>query len=343
MPVALVAGVIGGMAPDLDVLIRSSSDPLLAIQFHRHFTHSLFFIPFGGAIVGVFLYFTLGAWARRAETKAGNARHSRFGRVNSLFDWILFSTLGFASHGVLDACTSYGTQLLWPFSNLRVAWNNVGIIDPVPTFTWLLGALFAYRLKTVRPARIALAISAFYLLFGVFQRERADHVQADLLKSRGHEAVRREVKPTIFQLFLWKSIYEFNGRYFSDAIFVGPFSSRVYESNASEGVAKFDIGLFSNSEMNPETKPASTLETDLKRFAWFSDNWLARIPRHESDDRMVVGDIRYSILPQEIDPLWGIRFNDEAVDAHVEYVTFRDVTDRNFDVFGRMLRGRDLE
>lgn len=335
MPVALVAGVIGGMAPDLDVLIRSSSDPLLAIQFHRHFTHSLFFIPFGGAIVGAFLYFTLGAWSRRSEKKSENNKISRFGNSCSLFDWIFFSTLGFASHGLLDACTSYGTQLLWPFSNLRVAWNNIGIIDPIPTFTWLAGAILAYRLKSVRPARIALAIGATYLVFGVVQRERAESVQTELLQSRGHEANRREVKPTIFQLVLWKSIYEYNGRYFSDAIFVGPFSERIYQSSAPDGLAKFEIEGFS--------KPESTLAKDLKRFAWFSDGWLARVPHHETSNETVVGDIRYSILPQEIDPLWGIRFDQQKSESHVDYVTFRNVTDRKFGVLGKMLLGQDVE
>ncbi|MDZ4083222.1 MAG: metal-dependent hydrolase [Bdellovibrionales bacterium] len=339
MPLALVAGIIGGMAPDLDVLIRSSSDPLLAIQFHRHFTHSLFFVPFGGAIVGAFLYFTLGAWSRRSENKSGKTGTSRFGNGYSLFDWIFFSTLGFASHGLLDACTSYGTQLLWPFSNLRVAWNNIGIIDPVPTLTWLIGAVLAYRTKSVRPARIALAIGVAYLVFGVFQRERADDVQADLVKRRGHEAVRREVKPTILQLFLWKSIYEYNGRYFSDAIYVGPFSNRVYQSSAPEGLLKFEVGTFPKLE----SKPDSILEADLKRFAWFSDDWLARVPQHEAVNQMVIGDIRYSLLPQEIDPLWGIRFDQENYDAHVEYVTFRNVTDRKFGVFRKMLLGQDLE
>ncbi len=337
MPLALVAGVIGGMAPDLDVLIRSSTDPLLAIQFHRHFTHSLFFIPFGGLIVGVVLYLTLGAWARRSEKKAENAVPSRFGSQHSLTDWIFFSTLGFASHGILDACTSYGTQLLWPFSNVRVAWNNVGIIDPIPTLTWLLGAIFAYRMKSVRPARLALAISASYLMFGVIQRERADHVQVGLLKSRGHAAVRREVKPTIFQLFLWKSIYEFEGRYYSDAILVGPFSTRTYASSRQDGLEKFSIPVPTLSESS------SVLKMDLERFHWFSDGWLARVPEHDREGHIVVGDVRYSILPQEIDPLWGIQFRIENPDSHVEYVTFREVTDRKFGTFGKMLLGQDLE
>lgn len=47
----LIIGIIGflsGMTPDLDILIKSNNDPLLFLEFHRQFTHSLFFIPIGG-------------------------------------------------------------------------------------------------------------------------------------------------------------------------------------------------------------------------------------------------------------------------------------------------------
>ena len=33
-------GIISGMVADLDIFIRSSHNDLLAIEFHRHFTHS---------------------------------------------------------------------------------------------------------------------------------------------------------------------------------------------------------------------------------------------------------------------------------------------------------------
>ena len=41
--VATVAwyGALGGMAPDLDVLFQSPTDPILFLEFHRQFTHSL--------------------------------------------------------------------------------------------------------------------------------------------------------------------------------------------------------------------------------------------------------------------------------------------------------------
>ena len=48
-----VIGFLAGLAPDLDVLIRSSTDPILFLEYHRQFTHSLFFIPFGALIVAL--------------------------------------------------------------------------------------------------------------------------------------------------------------------------------------------------------------------------------------------------------------------------------------------------
>ena len=96
---AAVLGWLGGMAPDLDVLIRSPEDPLLFLEYHRHFTHALIFIPLGGLICALVLHALIGR---------------RFG-LTFKRSW-LFCTLGYGTHAVLDACTTYGTLLLWPFS-----------------------------------------------------------------------------------------------------------------------------------------------------------------------------------------------------------------------------------
>ena len=116
----MIIGALAGMAADLDVLIRSETDPLLFLDFHRQFTHSIAFIPLGALVCAlVFYYF----WFNR-----------RWSKVKlSFFQVYLFSFLGYAAHGFLDANTSYGTQLLWPFSNERFAWDTVSIIDPLLT------------------------------------------------------------------------------------------------------------------------------------------------------------------------------------------------------------------
>ena len=54
--IVALLGFLSGMAPDLDIFIRSSTDPLLSLEYHRQFTHSLIFIPFGGLICTLFLF-----------------------------------------------------------------------------------------------------------------------------------------------------------------------------------------------------------------------------------------------------------------------------------------------
>ena len=51
-----VIGFLAGLAPDLDVLIQSSTDPILSLEYHRQFSHSLFFIPFGALIVALLIF-----------------------------------------------------------------------------------------------------------------------------------------------------------------------------------------------------------------------------------------------------------------------------------------------
>ena len=59
--IRLAAGIgfVAGIAPDVDILIHSSQDPLLGLEMHRHFTHSLIFIPIGALIVACLAYLVL--------------------------------------------------------------------------------------------------------------------------------------------------------------------------------------------------------------------------------------------------------------------------------------------
>ena len=116
---ALWIGALAGMAPDLDVSIESTSVPLLAVEYHRQFRDSLFFIPGGGVGCACAFY----PLVRQSLS---------FRSV-----WF-FAALGYGTHGLLDACTTYGTQLLWPLTNARVAWHNVSGIDPLFTLPLLI-------------------------------------------------------------------------------------------------------------------------------------------------------------------------------------------------------------
>lgn len=276
---ALLIGAAGGVLPDADVFIRSASDPLLAVEFHRQFTHALAFIPFGGLVAAL-------PWlVRRANRAAANTIAGA-------------AIVGYATHGLLDACTTYGTQLLWPFSNARIAWDAVSVIDPIFTLVLLVGTLAAVVRKSPRPAAIALVLCLLYLFAGSVQRDRAAHVQEQLAASRGHEITRGEVFPTIGNNLVWRSLYRSGDTLHVDRIRVPWFG----EPRFSPGTSVVAVG---EDGLAPAERSVPRVVRDFRRFRWFSDGWLAR----DADDPTVIGDVRYSMRTDAFDPIWGIRFH----------------------------------
>ncbi len=299
------------MAPDLDVLIRSNTDPLLFLVYHRQFTHSVFFIPFGGFICGLLLYGLLGK--RRGFT---------------LKQTVFFTTLGYATHALLDACTTYGTQLLWPFSSERFAWNSMPIIDPVYTLIIIALVVAAALRKNPLLARIALAWVLVYPMLGLLQRERAETLGWQLAQQRGHQPQRLEAKPSFANLWVWKIVYETEQRFYIDAVRVA-IDTAVYEGDSVEKLnLQRDLPW-----LNADSQQAQ----DIERFRWFSNGYIAKDPRRPN--RII--DVRYSLVPNEIDALWGIGLQPDAgLNEHVSYLAERNSTPRHQQAFMDMLLGR---
>jgi len=313
LKVAGIAGVLGGVLPDIDVLIKSSVDPLLAIEYHRHFTHSLIMVPVLALPVALIVWYF-------SKKKV------------SLKEIYFYAFLGVLTHGLLDACTSYGTQLFWPFSNMRVAWNNIAIIDPLFTVPALIAVIWADRKKNLRLARFTFAYMIVYLLFGVYQREAATSVAKELASKRAHNYVRIEAKPSIGTLALWRTLYETpEGDFYVDAVNTVPLiGAKVYEGSS--------IKKWSPNNLVPIPAADSTLAKDIARFNWFSDDYLVET----SSAPLVVGDLRYATIPNTLDPLWGITFNPAESNKHVDLEYFRVVDDSIKETYRKMLFREDL-
>ena len=228
--------------PDLDVFIASAEDPLLFLEYHRQFTHALVFIPVGAFVAALVLHWTVRRTLRPIES-------------------YLACLVGYATHGFLDACTSYGTQLLWPFTDERFAWNNVSVVDPL--FTAPLVAFVVAAAVTRRRvlAILGLAWAAGYLLFGVVQTQRVEAAAVDLAADRGHQPNRVTVKAGFANLLVWKIIYEHGGRYHVDAVRAG--MDVIVCPGAS--VAALDI-----ARDLPWLDLNSQQARDVERFRWFS-------------------------------------------------------------------------
>ena len=308
--VAAVLGCLAGMAPDLDVLIQSPTDPLLFLEYHRQFTHALAFIPFGAAIVALVLH----GFARRRL---------------SFRETYLACLLGYATHGLLDACTSYGTLLLWPFSDQRVAWSNVSVVDPLFTLPLLSLAILA-AVRQRRAFAVAGLIWALgYIAFGAVQHQRAEAAGARLAAERGHQPQRLSAKTGFGNLLVWKLVYEHDGRFHVDGIRTG------WEATACPGASAARLDLARDF---PWLDPSSQQARDVERFRWFSSDYLARDPR--LPQRII--DVRYSVVPNTIDPLWGIDLDPKAApDGHVRHFADRRARSEQMDTYWRMLTGED--
>ena len=306
-----IIGFLAGLAPDLDVLIRSSNDPILFLEYHRQFSHSLFFIPFGSFIVAL-LIFPLVKGSMSFKTA------------------YVASFLGYATHGLLDACTSYGTQLFWPFSNERVTWNNISIVDPIFTIPVVILVALAITKKKRVFSFFAIGWIAFYLSLGFIQYERVLSAAMELADSRGHNAERLTLKPSFGNLILWKSIYQHEETFYVDAI------RTVQSSTWCSGES---IRIFDYQYHLPDLDKESQQAKDIERFRWFSQDYLGY-----DEENKLVSDIRYSMIPNQIKPMWGLVIDDQrGKNEHAIWWTSRSLDKSQRDLFTEMLSGKQCK
>lgn len=304
---AALVGLGAGLLPDADVLIRSAADPLLVLEYHRHFTHALVMVPVVALVAAVAFWLVL-------------RRRLPFRRVYG------YALLGASLAGVLDACTSYGTHLGWPFLDEPVAWSIIAIFDPV--FTLLLGLPLVLGLVRQRPhvVRWGLALAAGYLLLGVVQQQRAEAVVRDLADQRGLVAERFIVKPTLANLVLWRALTVTEGRVYADAVRVGLGSSRVYPGASAS--------LFELADIDDAPR---AVQRDVRRFVRLADGVVVRHPERPD----VLGDARFSMLPTTVTPMFGLAV-DPAAEPPVAFVTDRSLSPEGRERFLAMLLGRPL-
>ncbi len=313
---AALAGMAGGLLPDLDVLLRSATDPLFTIEYHRHFTHSFAFLPVI-ALVGAGL----------ASSILRAFRKSVPWRV-----LILPALLGGLSHLVCDWWTSYGTRLWWPFSQTRAALHWISVIDPVLTIPLVACIALAVRYASRRAALTGLTWVALYLGFCLVQRQRASSALDQWLATTTFQSVSRvELKPAFGNVILWRGLVQADGQCHVVALRCPVGETASVLPGASQP-------LLTSPESAAELlrlPPHSTQANDIRRFFHFSDGWVGRLP----DKPLVLGDLRYANLPTEISPLWGIELDPSAPEQHAGWRTFRGDPTPSLGRLFQLIRG----
>ena len=247
---ALLFGAIGGTIPDLDVFIGGLlyQNEIDAMLFHRGFMHSILF--------SVLAAFFLGWLVHNLYNKGKRLSTTTQKDWTKLFFWSLFT------HPILDCFTPYGTQLFAPFSNYRVALNNIAVADPLYTVPFLLCIiiLMFFKRKSYKRKlwlKLGIGISSAYMLLTIFNKLYIDDVFKTSLADNGISYERFSAQPSILNNFLWYGIAETDHNYH-----VGYYSL-------------FDkFSAFSDWQIIPKKRDLDKEEySDIKGLAWFSNDY----------------------------------------------------------------------
>ncbi|MBI5286981.1 MAG: metal-dependent hydrolase [Deltaproteobacteria bacterium] len=259
------------LLPDIDHITLRLMGPIAYLKYHRGFTHSIA----GGIILAL-------AFAGLVYITIKRAREMGYLRLFGLF------LLGIYTHIFLDLITSYGTQLLFPFSTYRYSMNLVFILDPYLTLIFL-AALILMGFNKARAKWIA--ITAFilmvaYLGMNLVNQRLALTKGKELARSQGIEVIRIEAYPLPLSPFRWSVIAEDEVRYYQMNLdlLMSPTSIKAFEKGPR------DNGLI---------KKAEELEI-IKTYLWFAKFPVVTLEDTKDGYILKYSDLRFNILPHRM-------------------------------------------
>ncbi len=258
---AMIYGAIAGTIPDLDVLSSHFVDTVTALEIHRGFTHSIVFSIFMGLGLG----WLVSKWDSEATRKE--------------WSWLFFMSL--VTHPLLDAHTTWGTQLFWPL-DLRLAYKNIFVIDPlytIPFTVFLFWAMFqpkgSYKRRKLN--NLGLLISSSYMLITICLKGISYHHFKNELVEQQLSYIEIETKPSPLNAVLWTANVEQKDSYLiGDYSFFDtqPISFKSYPKNHH---------LIAHLKMS----------TKLERLIHISKGWYTIT---EVDGQLYFNDLRFGLI-----------------------------------------------
>lgn len=194
---AMLWGAALGTLPDLDFLATlTTDDELLYLKIHRGITHSLLF----SLIAPIGLAWVMNKW------KGLNKK-----TIWALGFWV------FLTHTVLDAFTTWGTQIFWPLAH-RASWNTLFIVDPLYTIPFGLCLGGAAILKSPHRSQvintIGIVVSTLYIGWALSAKLIMNTRFEALFEHYNHPIERYTTRPTAFNTVLWSATAETQDGYY---------------------------------------------------------------------------------------------------------------------------------
>ncbi|ANW95778.1 metal-dependent hydrolase [Wenyingzhuangia fucanilytica] len=278
---AILYGAIAGTLPDLDVLASYFTDTVTALSIHRGFTHSILFSVLFAPIFG---------WIVSRYEKYKNFKN---------WSWLFFGA--FITHPILDAHTTWGTQLFWPF-DIRLAFKTIFVVDPLYTLPFLVFLILAFKQKRNTNKRsiynkTGLIISTTYLALTFLLKAIAYKQFKTDLESKNITYLQIDTRPAPLSTILWSANVETK-----DAYLLGNYS--FFDSQPI---------TFINYPKNHDLLGKLKTNPKVKQMIAISEGWYTI---SQKNGNLYFNDLRFGLL----------NFNPDATNFVFQYKIEVDIT-----------------
>lgn len=215
----------------------------------------------------------------------------------SFQEWYWLFFLAFFTHILLDCFTSFGTQVFMPFSDYRVAFDNIAVADPAYTIPFLICVIVAAFLKRNTRSRrlviwLGIGISSAYMAWTLTNKIRVDRVFEQALLNRNIDALRCRTSPTILNNILWTCVAEDK-----DVFYVGQYS--LFDTDPN-------LHHLNKIPKNDSIHESFLPNEDYQTLLWFSNGYLAAFP---NDTSTILSDVRFGGMTDTINGPEDLVFN----------------------------------
>jgi inner membrane protein len=291
---AILWGAIVGLLPDADVIVaKYASNPMAMELIHRGLTHSVFFALIMAFPLGMALYH-IDHWV---TTKRDIHTHAE-----QIKTWSLLCFWALVTHPLLDLFTTFGTQLLAPFSDHRFALNAIPIIDPVYSVPLMISIVVGLAMprKSFIVSSVTLFLTSAYLLLGIAQHDKALGAARSFCAQNKLNCSRIEafpLLPTLFAQRLWVQTNE--------AVYVSEYST--WTKKCKPWVAQAITAV-----------PASIREhIAFKTYDWFTSG--IYVAKAQTAHGFCVIDSRYGSLSDKPFGRFCVCIDNDTVVKNVDY------------------------
>lgn len=263
---AMLWGAIAGTIPDLDVVWRYLTDTITATEMHRGFSHSIIFALIAAPFFG---------WLVHQIKKRPDVGWAGWSK---LFFWGLFT------HPLLDAFTTWGTQIFWPF-RWRVAFNSIFVVDPLYTLPFLICVIAAATrgrgtLSRKRTNNLGIYLSTAYLLLTVLIKFAVHHKVEASLQEQGITYTKISTRPAPLNTVLWNINVDTQ-----DTYLIGDYS--FFDSQP----------IVYKAFPKKRAQAQKWIETDeVQRLITISEGWYILEKEEES---WVYNDLRFGLISND--------------------------------------------